>query len=96
MAKEATLQVRMDAQLKEQVEALYKSLGTSFAEAVRVFARKSLLENGMPFVIGTPRASVRGALAEYAAPGRAGDEASAWGIAVAEKHGARGVPNEID
>lgn len=38
MAKEATLQVRMDADLKEQVETLYKRLGTSFAEAVRIFA----------------------------------------------------------
>ena len=37
MAKEATLQVRMDADLKEQVENLYKNMGTSFAEAVRIF-----------------------------------------------------------
>lgn len=29
MAKEATLQVRMDSELKEQVELLYKQLGTS-------------------------------------------------------------------
>lgn len=29
MAKEAALQVRMDSELKEQVELLYKQLGTS-------------------------------------------------------------------
>ena len=51
MAKEATLQVRMDAELKEKVEALYKEMGTSFAEAVRIFAKQSIQENGMPFVI---------------------------------------------
>lgn len=55
MAKEATLQVRMDADLKEQVEALYKRLGTSFAEAVRIFARQSVEENAMPFVIHVPK-----------------------------------------
>ena len=42
MAMDATLQVRMDSQLKEQVEALYRSMGTSFAEAVRIFAQQSL------------------------------------------------------
>jgi len=54
MAKEATLQVRMDAELKEQVELLYKKLGTSFAEAVRMFARQSVQENAMPFTIHIP------------------------------------------
>lgn len=51
MAKEATLQVRMDADLKEQAEELYKKLGTSFAEAVRIFARQSVQEKAIPFVI---------------------------------------------
>ena len=41
MAMESTLQVRMDSSLKAEVEALYKSLGTSFAEAVRIFAQQS-------------------------------------------------------
>lgn len=35
--------------VQEQVEALYRSLGTSFAEAVRMFAQQSLQEGGMPF-----------------------------------------------
>lgn len=51
MAKQATLQVRMDKELKESAEALYKSMGTSLAEAVRIFARQSVAENAMPFVI---------------------------------------------
>ena len=33
MAKEATLQVRMDADLKEEAEKLYRDMGTSLAEA---------------------------------------------------------------
>ena len=42
MAMDATLQIRIDSAVKEQVEALYRSMGTSFAEAVRQ-------EGGMPF-----------------------------------------------
>lgn len=46
---DATLQIRMDGQLKNNVEELYRNLGTSFAEAVRIFAQQSLLEGGLPF-----------------------------------------------
>lgn len=49
MAMDATLQIRMDKDLKSQVEALYRGMGTSFAEAVRIFAQQSLREGGMPF-----------------------------------------------
>ena len=49
MSMDATLQVRMDSQVKSNVEELYRNLGTSFAEAVRIFAQQSLLAGGMPF-----------------------------------------------
>ena len=49
MAMESTLQVRMDSARKAEVETLYKSLGTSFAEAVRIFAQQSIRKGGMPF-----------------------------------------------
>lgn len=49
MAKDALLQVRMDSEEKSNVEKLYGELGTSFAEAVRIFARKSLSTGGFPF-----------------------------------------------
>ena len=42
-------QRKKDKELKEQVEALYRSMGTSFAEAVRMFAQQSLRDGGMPF-----------------------------------------------
>ena len=42
MALDATCQIRMNSELKAQVEELYRSLGTSFAEAVRIFAQQSL------------------------------------------------------
>lgn len=54
MAKQAVLQVRMDSDLKQQAETLYHRMGTSLAEAVRIFARQSVEENAMPFVIHVP------------------------------------------
>ena len=38
MAKEAEVQIRMDNEIKEEAENIYRNLGTSFAEAVRIFA----------------------------------------------------------
>lgn len=58
MAKEAVLQVRMDSELKEQVESLYKTMGLSFAEAVRIFAKQSVAEKAMPFRIYIPSSNV--------------------------------------
>lgn len=51
MAKEATLQIKMDSDLKEQVELLYEKMGTSFAEAVRIFAKQSVEDKAMPFTM---------------------------------------------
>ena len=49
MSMDSTIQVRIDSQVKANVEELYRNLGTSFAEAVRIFAQQSLLMGGMPF-----------------------------------------------
>ena len=86
MAKEATLQVRMDAELKDKVEALYRDMGTSFAEAVRIFARQSVRENGMPFVVTANRASTYGRLSEYADPEKRTQEEGAYERAMVEKY----------
>ena len=91
MVKEATLQVRMESDLKADAEELYRRLGTSFAEAVRIFARQSLTVGGMPFAIqlelpkpGTP--SMRGVAHKYA--GRNGGVAGekCWKRAAVEKY----------
>lgn len=89
MAKEAIVQIRMDSQMKESVEALYHHLGTSFPEAVRVFAAESLMEHGYPFtprVYQKPKASVRGRLAAYASSDLRKQEADAFRNAMVKKH----------
>jgi DNA-damage-inducible protein J len=37
--------------LKEQAEDLYRNMGTSFAEAIRIFAKQSVLDQAMPFTM---------------------------------------------
>jgi len=93
MSKEATVQVRMESDVKADVEDLYGRLGTSFAEAVRIFARQSLAVGGMPFVIQLKpetRHSSFGAAHKYASvAGRAlEDEGGAWRRAANRKRGA--------
>ena len=84
MAKESTMQLRMDSDMKERVEALYRSMGTSFAEGIRMFAAQSLLVNGLPFQLTAPKeaksASVTdlaGSLRKYATPEKRAGEADA-------------------
>lgn len=67
---ETTVQIRMDSDVKEKVEALYANMGTTFAEAVRIFAAQSLLVQGMPLTMRVhPRKGTAfGMLSEYASP----------------------------
>lgn len=51
MANDAVFQVRMNNQMKRDVEELYRGMGTTFAEAVRIFAQQSLLLRRMPFEV---------------------------------------------
>lgn len=65
-----TVQVRMDEKLKEKAEKLYKALGTSFSEAVRMFAAKSVEEQALPFnVRKIKQHKAMGALKKYSNDG---------------------------
>lgn len=86
MAKEATLQVRMDADLKEKAESLYRDMGTSFSEAVRIFAKQSVQENGMPFVVTANRKNTYGRLSAFANADLVAEEKGAYERAMVEKH----------
>ncbi len=86
MAKEATLQVRMDADLKEKVENLYRELGTTFAEAVRIFAKQSIRENGMPFVITADPKNTYKRLSKYADLSLQAEEKGSFEKAMIEKY----------
>ena len=88
MAKEAVLQVRMDADLKRSADELYKSMGTSFAEVVRMLAQQSIDLGGLPFAVKKMHKKCAfGIAAKYANPDLIPLEKEAWANAVAEKHG---------
>ena len=86
MAKQAAYQVRMDDEIKEQVEALSRRLGTTFAAAVRILAAQSIREQGMPFTPSEVRGKAFGALSAYANPSLMSEEESAFEKAMVEKH----------
>ena len=89
MPKEAVLQIRIDSALKEQAEQLYRELGTSFPEAVRVFARQSVMQRGMPFTPRTayaPIGSSAGVFSAYVRPGLREKESQAFADAMKVKH----------
>ena len=86
MAKQAVYQIRMDEEVKNQVEALYKSLGTSFAEAVRIFAVQSIREQGLPFTPCEVRGKAFGILSGFANPALIAQEEDAFKKAMVQKH----------
>ena len=57
----STLQIRIDDHLKEQAIALFDRLGLDLPTAVRMFLKKAVLENGVPFELkDSPRVSTAG------------------------------------
>ena len=47
----AIIQVRVDNSLKEQAMSLFDGLGIDISTAIRVFLKKCIAENGIPFSI---------------------------------------------
>ena len=86
MAKQAIYQVRLDEEVRNQVEDLYRSIGTTFAEAVRIFAVQSIREQGFPFVPTNARGKTFGALSSLADPALIPQESDAFEKAMAAKH----------
>ena len=49
-----TLNIRMDANLKQNVDEVAKSIGLTSAAAFNVFARQFVAHKGFPFAVVTP------------------------------------------
>ena len=85
--KSTVMQFRMDTTLKKDAEELFSELGTSFAEALRIFARQCVLTRSMPIPIAMPRREkAGGALSRYADPAKRELEDSAFARAMETKH----------
>ncbi len=49
------LQVRLETSLKEEASALFENLGIDISTAVRMFLKRSVMENGIPFRMTLPK-----------------------------------------
>ena len=43
------LQVRVDSELKNQAASIYDALGIDISTAIRIFLKRSVMDNGVPF-----------------------------------------------
>jgi len=55
MAKTAVINIRTDTETKKAIENLYSAFGISVSDAVNIFFRKSIMQNGLPFDMQIPR-----------------------------------------
>ncbi|MCQ2360505.1 MAG: type II toxin-antitoxin system RelB/DinJ family antitoxin [Paludibacteraceae bacterium] len=63
----STLQLRIDNDLKQQATTLFEGLGMDLSTAIRIFLKKSVSENGLPFEVRKePYISQKGLDALYA------------------------------
>ena len=55
MAKTAVINIRTDIKTKQAIEDLYSAFGISVSDAINIFFKKSLMQNGLPFEMQLPR-----------------------------------------
>jgi addiction module RelB/DinJ family antitoxin len=95
MSKSASMYIRIDPEIKSEVETIYARYGMSVTEAINIFLYQSRNIGGLPFdlrpAINEPHEkkikSMKGSLKKYADPALIEHEKGAWERAAAEKHG---------
>jgi len=58
MAKTATINMRVDPEVKADAESIFSSLGMTLTEAINIFLHKAVIEGGLPFDVRQPRYNV--------------------------------------
>ena len=54
MAKTSNLNIRIDPEIKAEVDGIYSRFGISIADAVNIFLHKSIMVGGLPFDMSLP------------------------------------------
>lgn len=62
--KSAEVRSRIEPDLKEKSVEVLASLGLDLSDAIRLFLRKVVDENGLPFAVRKPNATTRAAMSE--------------------------------
>lgn len=55
MAKTSVINIRTEADTKENIEELFSQFGISVSDAVNIFFHQSLMQGGLPFVMQVPK-----------------------------------------
>jgi len=55
MAKTSVINIRTDSETKQAIENLYNAFGITVSDAVNIFFKQSLMNNGLPFSMQLPR-----------------------------------------
>jgi DNA-damage-inducible protein J len=59
MPKSASIHARIEAEVKEEAEAILKKLGLNASQAITLFYQQIRLNRGLPFVIRVPNETTR-------------------------------------
>lgn len=92
MTNEVTVEVKLDADLKEAAEKLYQRIGLTLEEAIPYLVKYNVEQDTKPFDIpdeepvAEERISAYGALAKYANPAMHPFEDGAWERAAVERY----------
>ena len=57
MAKTSSIHVRVEPQVKKEVEEILNNLGMTSTEAINIYLKQIILNSGIPFEIKTPQYS---------------------------------------
>lgn len=57
MAKTSSIHVRVEPEIKKEVELILNNLGMTSAEAISIYLHQIILNSGIPFEIKTPQFS---------------------------------------
>ena len=63
-------QLRIDEDLKNQATAIFEELGLDLPTAVRMFLKRTVIQNGIPFSMTLPKQEYKAARAVRAGEGR--------------------------
>jgi DNA-damage-inducible protein J len=64
MSKSKTITVRLDPELKEEVEEIFARLGLTTSQSIVLFYKQVQLHGGLPFDVRIPNPTTRRALAD--------------------------------
>jgi DNA-damage-inducible protein J len=66
MAKTASINARIEPEVKEKAEGIFAALGLSASDAIGLFYRQVAFRRGLPFDVYVPNATTVAALEELA------------------------------